>query len=122
MLYEILKVRQIPGEPYRRWFTDTLYDLYVWYADEARREIVGFQFCYDKNRLEHAVTWHKGRGFRFNKVDQGLDDPLGNQSQILRADGRVRREALVMTFHSAAKELDQTMVKAILDVLKTFPE
>jgi hypothetical protein len=33
MLKEIQKTRQITGEPRRRWFSDEVFDLIVWYAD-----------------------------------------------------------------------------------------
>jgi hypothetical protein len=52
MLAEIRDVRQIPGEGFRRWFSDGDFDLIVWYAGG---EIAGFQLCYDKGRRERAL-------------------------------------------------------------------
>jgi hypothetical protein len=47
MLNEIANPRQIPGEGPRRWFTDSYFDLIVWYQG-ASSSIAGFQLCYDK--------------------------------------------------------------------------
>jgi hypothetical protein len=55
MLREVLMVRQIPSQPFRRWFTDSQHDLYVWY-DDRRKDIIGFQFCYEKRKDEQALT------------------------------------------------------------------
>jgi len=46
MLAEILKVKQTPNEPRRRWFASTSLDLFLWYDDDEN--IIQFQICYDK--------------------------------------------------------------------------
>ena len=64
MLAEIQGSRQIPGEGFRRWFTDEYFDLIAWYetpaAKDARpgamKELKGFQLCYDKTGRERALT------------------------------------------------------------------
>ncbi len=60
MLRELADVRQIPGEPRRRWFADDYFDLIVWF--DKRGQIIGFQLCYDLPRDEHALTWHEEHG------------------------------------------------------------
>ena len=69
MLTEIQNVRQIPGEGFRRWFSDNYFDLIVWYDDE--RKLVGFQLCYDKDGRERALTWTHEHGFQHNRIDSG---------------------------------------------------
>lgn len=69
MLREIRDVRQIAGEPQRRWFSSESLDLVVWNDEDGN--VLGFQFCYDKGSAEHAVRWDAASGFRYLKVDDG---------------------------------------------------
>ncbi|MBT8142353.1 MAG: hypothetical protein KJO88_08285 [Gammaproteobacteria bacterium] len=69
MLQEIQKVRQIPNEPFRRWFNDKNSDLIIWEDDE--RAICGFQFCFSKGQTEKSLTWKKGKGFQQALVESG---------------------------------------------------
>ena len=68
MLQEIQNIKQIEGEPRRRWFTDPMLDIYVWYDDDDN--VIQFQLCYDKGPGEQALTWREGEG----KVHHGVDD------------------------------------------------
>ena len=54
-LVEIIHVRQVPGDPRRRWFSSDDMDLIVWYDDSDAP--IGFQLCYDKLRSERALRW-----------------------------------------------------------------
>src|SRR5690242_6752512 len=69
MLMEFQNVRQVPGEPRRRWFTSEDVDLVVW-CDESGCAIA-FQLCYDKARSERALTWKPDCGFSHRAVDDG---------------------------------------------------
>ena len=86
MLREVRKVRQIVGEPKRRWFTDHEMDLTVWM--EAG-EIVGFQLTYDKPHAEKAVTWRPSPAALLHaRVDDGESRPgKFKGTPILVADG-----------------------------------
>ena len=69
VLREIRSIRQIEGEPHRRWFADPKMDLTIWIKDE---EILGFQLTYDKPQAEKAVTWNAGTmQLRHTGVDNG---------------------------------------------------
>jgi hypothetical protein len=69
LLQEITNLRQIEGDPRRRWFADAVLDLYVWYDDEDN--VIQFQICYDKGPGEQALTWKKEQGFIHHAVDDG---------------------------------------------------
>ena len=69
MLEEIREIRQIEGEPRRRWFTAPEVDIYVWYNDED--DVIQFQICYDKGPEEQALTWREGEGIVHHSVDDG---------------------------------------------------
>ena len=69
MLKEITSVANNDAEPRRRWFSDKIVDLYVWYDDNDA--IVQFQICYDKGPGEKALTWTRDGGFVQHAVDDG---------------------------------------------------
>jgi hypothetical protein len=68
-LTEILRVRQPPGDPPRRWFTSDDLDLIVW-SDRSGRP-TAFQLCYDSGHSERALTWSLEGGFAHRAVDDG---------------------------------------------------
>ncbi|MDD5057998.1 MAG: hypothetical protein PHQ60_09000 [Sideroxydans sp.] len=83
---ELIDVRQIPGEPKRRWFSSEQFDLIVWVSDEM--EMIGFELCYDKHHNEHSIVWSKLGGFRHMAVDDGEQRPgKYKASPILIPDG-----------------------------------
>ncbi len=61
--------RQPAGDPRRRWFASARCDLIVWVRED--QTISGFQFCYDKDTSEHALTWFEDQGFSHMRVDTG---------------------------------------------------
>src|SRR5580698_9807360 len=104
MLREIVNVRQIVGEPGRRWFTDARLDLVIW---NDNGEIIGFQLCYDKQQGERAVTWKADSGFRHNAVDAGEDRPgRYKATPILVADGSFDAQAVAADFLEQSGDLD----------------
>ena len=104
MLREISKVRQLPGQSRRRWFTDPHMDLTVW-LDEADG-IVGFELTYDKPRAERAVTWRERSGVSHQGVDDGEGRPgKYKQTPILVADGALNAWRLCARFRCAGDEL-----------------
>ena len=96
MLREVTNVRQIPGDPPRRWFSDEFFDLIVWFAPD--KTVHGFQLCYDIANKPRALTWFKDLGYTHDGIDDG--EPPGGltkASPILVPDG------LFDTTHIAAK-------------------
>ncbi len=82
MLDEIPRVRQIPGEPRRRWFTDEAMDLIAWYDEEGA--VVGFQLAWGKGpggaasggSGEQIITWRRGSATPTHaRVDDGERAP-----------------------------------------------
>lgn len=106
MLYEIVNVRQIPGEGFRRWFTDRDHDLVVWYADRRGARIDGFQFSYDKNGDEHALTWTRERGYEHHRIDAGEVPYANKMSPVLVADGIPDTRTLVDRFERVSGEIE----------------
>jgi hypothetical protein len=120
-LAEISAVRQIPGEPRRRWFRTDDLDLIVW-CDEAGAP-TSFQLCYDKLRSERALTWTPDRGFLHAAVDDGEDVGLGYKATpILVAGGRFDANRVGDRFAAASAELPREIVEFVGNKLKQHPD
>ncbi len=120
MLAEIPKVRQVPGDGFRRWFADSSFDLILWYADDSQAELLGFQLCYDKETVQRALTWYRGKGFYHNRIDDGESSPFKNRTPILVADGSFPKEQVLRSFRAAAAQLDAKLVSFILQTLEGY--
>lgn len=110
MLYEIRNVRQVPGEGFRRWFTDPGHDLVVWYPDRGSKRIEGFQLSYDKQEDEHALTWTRERGFEHHGVDAGDVAFSNKMSPVLVADGLPDVKKLSERFREVSVNVDPEIV------------
>ncbi len=121
MLAEFTKVRQIPGDGFRRWFTDFNFDLIVWYDDDSLGEILGFQLCYDKESGQRALTWYREKGFYHNRVDDGEASPFKNRTPVLVADGSFPKEKVLRSFRDAGRRIDKALVTFIADTIESYP-
>lgn len=72
MLKEIRATRQVPGEPFRRWYTDGDMDLIVW-LEQYR--IVGFELTIPAGIEKDVLRWHEGKGLRVAGLDDGEGRP-----------------------------------------------
>lgn len=121
MLTEFAAVRQIPDDGFRRWFTDRDFDLFVWYEDETREKILGFQLCYNKQGAQKALTWYRDRGYLHTAIDDGESSPLKNRTPILVADGYFPRDRVINQFRSAAKNLERELFDLVERRLEAYP-
>ncbi len=69
MLHEAKHIRQVEGEPPRRWFADKYFDLIVWFEKDG--SVWGFQLCYDRESKPRALTWTKKNGYKHAGIDDG---------------------------------------------------
>ncbi|WP_373501964.1 hypothetical protein [Desulfococcus sp.] len=110
--YEIHGVRQIAGEPKRRWFCDDFFDLILWLDDGGG--ILGFQLCYNKQGDQHALTWHAGSGYLHTRVDEGESRPgKFKASPVLMPNGPFSKEAIAVLFLRASRPLERWIVDAV---------
>lgn len=84
---ELKDVYQPPGDRPRRWFTNEYFDLILWFENEHRESLFGFQLCYDIAHDEHSLTWKRNEGFRHNTVDNGQTSRDIKKASILVPDG-----------------------------------
>lgn len=119
MLTEIKNIRQIPGDPFRRWFHSSDMDLTVWYAED--QSIQGFQLCYDKLKQEKAITWKKPDFFMHQLVDDGEHmDYSYKATPILTTDENVDKGYLLNRFLEESAELEPDICSIIRDVVSAL--
>ena len=103
MLKETKSVRQIPGEPFRRWYTDNKTNLIVW-LEEHR--VVGFQLIVPDGETQAVFTWHEGRKVTVTSLDDG-EGNMGHpkMTPILSKAHAVDRMAVSQHFKAVSAEL-----------------
>lgn len=111
MLREIPRVRQIPGESHRRWFTDEQMDLFVWSGENE--SFSGYQLSYDKTIDEKAITYKPNNGYLHNAIDDGTRPGQYPSSPMLVADGFFDAERVRVEFLRRATDLDERVVRFV---------
>lgn len=118
MLQEILPLKQLKDEPFRRWFEDEFFDLIVWY-DESD-EIFAFQLCYQKSQDEHALAWLVGKGYDHYRIDTGERSVWETMAPLLRAGGMFPREQVVEKFRERSIGIEPHVVQFVLQKIDAY--
>jgi hypothetical protein len=112
MMIETKSVRQISGEPQRRWFWSNYFDLIVWFNSES--DIIGFQLCYDKNRYQRVLTWKRESGYSHDRIDDGEGSPGKYKgTPILAADGIFEEGKIAVLFKEESQNIDKQIADFI---------
>lgn len=112
-------VKQIPGEPRRRWFEDNYFDLLVW-QDELG-QIIEFQLCYDKQYNQRSLIWNEQIGYVHNKVDDGENKPgKYKAAPILRDDEIFDFAKIAEKFKNQSRDIDTKLASFVLDKIKKY--
>ncbi|MFP4363958.1 MAG: hypothetical protein ACLFR1_08810 [Spirochaetia bacterium] len=122
MLVENKGVRQIPGEGFRRWFTEQDMDLVVWYTDTSQEKINGFQLCYDKTGYERCLTWREGEKYAHDRVDSGEFPFSAKMSPVLMQDGYFASSEVADQFLTKAENIEEDLRNFVYDKLAAFPD
>jgi hypothetical protein len=117
---ELLPTRQLKGDPPRRWFASPGADLIVWLRDDG--SLHGFQFCYDKEYDEHALTWMDACGYSHMAVDTGSAFGWGSGTPLLVPNGVVRADRVLELFQSEAVLLPPELARFVEEKLLAFAE
>ncbi len=113
MLTEIPNVKQLSGEPKRRWFSSLSLDLFLWYDEDEN--LIQFQICYDKGPDEQALTWHHQRGLLHHTVDDGENRSFRMKSTpIMVSDSDFDAEKIITKFEQLAGNIEYKTVQFIL--------
>jgi hypothetical protein len=117
VLKEISSTRTDESEPTRRWFSDKIVDLYVWYDDNGA--VIQFQMCYDKGPGEKALTWTRGGGFVQHAVDDGEAGLFRMKSSpILTERGCTDTVGALKLLESRGAKLEHDLYRFISDTLR----
>lgn len=119
MLREVKNVRQVPGEPARRWFADEYFDLIVWLEQDG--SVWGFQLCYDNARKPRALTWTKEHGYKHAGIDDG-EGAVGTQkgSPVLVEDGLFDAPPVGKKLAAEAGELPADLAGFVIKKISEF--
>ena len=119
MLHEISNVKQRPHGNYRRWFTDSDMDLYVWFK---RQVPLGFQLSYHKLTCEKAVSWESEKGFSHYTVDSGEVEPIKyKMSPIYSENDDFDTYAIARSFLHNSEHLEATLADFVYARLLEYP-
>ncbi|OGV58051.1 MAG: hypothetical protein A2283_16030 [Lentisphaerae bacterium RIFOXYA12_FULL_48_11] len=93
MFTEVPDVRQITGEPRRRWWIDADLELIVWFDKNNR--MIAFQLCYTIDGHQKALTWRERHGYFHSGIDSGENRPGRHKSTpILIMNGIFDKETV----------------------------
>lgn len=119
MLKENPNVRQIEGDPPRRWFSDDFFDLIVWFAPDGA--VCGFQLCYDREYKPRALTWMKEGGYRHDGIDDGESDLGGHKSTpVLVQDGAFDKQDIGARFEAESAGLPKEVRDKVLEKIREY--
>jgi hypothetical protein len=119
-LGEVPMVRQISGEPHRRWFSSMAMDLIVW-CDNAGTPRA-FQLCYDKPHQERALTWKPETGYSHDAVDDGESGGASFKcTPVLVADGYFDARRAARLFKRASKQMPSDIVQFVASKIRQHP-
>ena len=115
MLKELKATRQIPGEPFRRWYTDNDNDLVVWLE---QHRITGFQLLVPGSCGRTVVTWHEGE----RPTVAGLDDGEGRPGRAKMTPILIHQDTIdvgnvLQQFKGISEELPSGLAKLVEDEL-----
>ena len=119
MLREMKGVKQLPGEPPRRWFTDDDFDVIV-FVDPSGGPI-GFHLCYDKGENERVLIWDDHGGYAHGGIDDG-ETLLGGMksSPIIVNDGAFDKTSVIYGLRMASGNIDQRIASFLIDKIEAF--
>lgn len=119
MLKEITDVAADDTEPRRRWFSDKIVDLYVWYDDSDI--VIQFQICYDKGPDEKALTWTRDGGFIQHAVDDGEGGLFRMKSSpVLTKRGRADTRHALQLLKGRGAKLEHDLYQFITGKLQQW--
>lgn len=119
-LRELLPTRQVKAEPFRRWFASPGADLIVWLRDDGSPS--GFQFCYDKEGDEHALTWLEANGYCHMAVDTGSAFDWGRGTPLLVPDGVLDAGRILEIFRAQSPFVPASYSAVVIARLEALAE
>ena len=96
---------QQDGDLHKRWFSCQFADLYTWHDDKY---LLLFEFCYNKQNMEHSLRWHHANGFSYARVDDGTRAGItaNKGSPILVAEKNIDSDYIYVQFKNLSDKID----------------
>lgn len=117
---ELINVRQISGDPRRRWFFSADFDLIVWFNDDGTFR--GFELCYDKKHVQRSLVWRQAGGFAHMAVDDGENRPgKYKQTPVLVPDGYFDAKRIHSAFTQQCLSLPKDVADYVLQTIEKHP-
>ena len=114
-MYELINIRQIPGEKRRRWFTSVDMDLIIWF--NADHNPSNFELCYNKQTHEKSLRW-SASGIEHSAVDGGENTPGRYKSTpVLREASRFDADKIKSLFAVECTSLPADIVEFVMSAL-----
>jgi len=102
-LHEVTSGLQQEGKFRKRWFNCQSADLFVWHKD---KNLVRFEFCYNKHRDEHSLRWEQDVGFSHARIDDGEGLAASKSSPILIVDKDIDSDYIYAQFKELSTKID----------------
>ena len=119
-LNEVTNVRQRENEGYRRWFSNSYFDLILWY-DKKDGDFFGFQLCYSKNKSERVFTWTHEYSSSHLVSDTFIEKGFSKMSTgILKGDGGIIPENVINKFIDESNHLEIHLQQLILNKIGLY--
>jgi hypothetical protein len=115
-LVEFDRVNQNEAGIRRRWFSDSSYELILWYR-ERDDELIGFQICFgNPANAQNAMTWADG-SFSYRSIIDEKRGSMSNRTPILNGSEKLPPPERLQDFMRHARTLEPEALKYIEDVL-----
>lgn len=119
MLIEAKEIVQRQGEPRKRWFMSSYFDLIVWLDKE--HTVRSFELCYGKPDTEKVLCWSEEKGYSHLKVDDGEAEPLKyKMTPIYVPDGLFDKHSVIERFMHESVDMDGKLRDSIIVRLADF--
>jgi hypothetical protein len=122
MLSEYKEVRQRDDEGYRRWFSDSYFDIVLWF-DRSGGAMTGFQVCYDKGKSERAFTRKdEERLVQSHRYVANGPVAIGSSkmSSVLKGDAGAIDPRVIERLKAEAGDLDAALLGPIVDAMSLY--
>lgn len=118
MLREISSTHQNNRNQFKRWFTDSDMDLFIWFKN---RSPVCFQLCYNKCQQERSVSWHIDNGFSHNLIRPKNHSAKYRIPATPSPEVAFNAMAIAREFLQASDHIDTALTDFIFSRLLEYP-
>ncbi|MEM7026714.1 MAG: hypothetical protein AAF410_00640 [Pseudomonadota bacterium] len=118
MLREIIISRKKINGLTRRWFSNEIFDVFVFFNHED--ELVQLQLCYDKNNMERVNSCSRDLGYNHARIDTGRNISGRSGSPVFFDCSNCDIDRVKKTFIDSSLDLDDILFDQIYRKLIGF--